>query len=245
MSELKKTNNFYVKKYALLFEERDRSNLEHEKGNADLASCLNEFRKKLDTKGSNQLKRFDDEFFPGGSGNNPENAEDVTSATENAIKENMEKLSKNKKSHPVWIKKIYKQIVFSTHPDKIGSFPIKSVVEKYTRLYQIAIESYDSASYSDILMVAAELEIDVPDDKINEYILPAIKNVSGEIESITKTAGYHWYHVEEGEREVILTNYLKQLGYTFTNEQVKDVVRRKSSRKVGQRPVKSSKRTLK
>ena len=50
MADLQKTNIFYVKKYAILFEERNIAKFEHSKGNADLASHLNEFRKKLDNK---------------------------------------------------------------------------------------------------------------------------------------------------------------------------------------------------
>lgn len=239
MSGSEQSNSFYIKKYSLLFEERDRVKVEHDKGNADLASHLSEFRKKLDAEESDQIKRFDDEFFSGGSKDNSiQAAEDINNATENAIKENIDKLSKNKKSHPSWIKKVYKQIVFSTHPDKIGSFPIKAVVEKYTRLYQVTIEAYEKGQYADVLMVAGELEISVPNNKIFEYIIPAMTVTSNEISDITKLIGYHWYHVSEDEREIMLTNYLKQLGYIFTTEQVKDIVKRKSNRKVGQRPVK-------
>ena len=93
-------------------------------------------------------------------------------------------------------------------------------------------------------MVAAELDIELPEEGIEEHILPAIKEASSEIENFTNTMGFQWYHVRPEEREVVLTNYLKQLGYVFTSEQVRDVVNRKSNRRVGNRPVKSRKKRL-
>ena len=240
MSDLSKSNSFYVKKYAVLFEERDRAKDEHSKGNAELGAHLNEFRKKLDNTSTSQVERFDQEFF-----SQPEDeALESPDSQKNAIEDQRDATSEVKKTHPEWIKKVYKKIVFSTHPDKIGSFPIKEVVKKYTRLYQIAVASYEKEKYSDVMMVAGELDIPLPESKINEHIIPAIEDLTIEIESLKSTMGFQWYHVEEHKRETVLTNYLKQLGYTFTAKQVKDVVSRKNNRKIGNRPVKRGNRRL-
>ena len=51
--------------------------------------------------------------------------------------------------------------------------------------------------------------------------------------------GYNWYHLPDDKKEISLENYLKQMGFVFNNEQVKEVLKRKTiKRKVGQRPVK-------
>ena len=51
--------------------------------------------------------------------------------------------------------------------------------------------------------------------------------------------GYQWYHVKDEDRESVLSNYLRQLGYTFTVEQVKQVSNKKRvRRKTGERPEK-------
>ena len=46
MNDLQASSVFYIKKYSVLFEERDRVKIEQSKGNADLGAHLNEFRKK-------------------------------------------------------------------------------------------------------------------------------------------------------------------------------------------------------
>ena len=242
MNDLQTSSVFYIKKYSVLFEERDRVKIEQSKGNADLGAHLNEFRKKLDNSESDQIKRFDEEFFAALDDDSRDAPTGVGNEGVPAVEEEMPSA---KKIHPSWVKKLYRQIVFLTHPDKIGTFPIESIVQKYSRLYHVAIEAYEAENYSDVIMVAGELEIEVPDDKINEYVLPAIKEASKEIDVVTQKIGYQWFHVSPDEREIVLTNYLTQLGYIFTLEQVKDVVRRKSNRKVGQRPVKVSKGKLK
>ena len=51
--------------------------------------------------------------------------------------------------------------------------------------------------------------------------------------------GYSWYHIPEDRKEPVLKNYLQQLGFSFTSEQVKEVLKRKApSRKTGSRPQK-------
>jgi len=237
------SNSFFLKKYSLLFEEKQRSEAENAKGTADLASCLNEFRKKLGGTKESQIEKFDKEFFS--ECNSEEAPRKSLPGDDNQKREGDKDDHAGKIQHQKWIKKVYKEIVFLTHPDKIGNFPIAAVVKKYTSLYQIAVSAYAKKNYSNILMVAAELDVEVPDEKIEEYILPAIKITSEEINKISKSAGYQWFHVKDSEKEMILSNYLRQLGYTFTEKQVRDAVIRKSERKVGTRPVKNTKKRLK
>ena len=56
--------------------------------------------------------------------------------------------------------------------------------------------------------------------------------------------GYQWFHVAEKKRPLVLENYLKQLGFAFTKEEISDVVksvrRETLNRKVGKKPKKLS-----
>ena len=51
-------------------------------------------------------------------------------------------------------------------------------------------------------------------------------------------------HITFDQKEVFLSNYLRQLGFLFTKEQVKEVIIRRSDRRVGTRPVKRSRKKL-
>ena len=64
-------------------------------------------------------------------------------------------------------------------------------------------------------------------------------SASKEIEHYKNLTGYQWFHLTEEVKEVFLENYLKQLGFEFTKEKIKEVLRKVSNRKAGQRPKKN------
>ena len=240
MESQKKLQKTYLLKYKLLFEETKCTKFEHSQGAVDLAAHLNEFRKKLSKEDTSQIKKFDDAFFPRVENeisfavNDSVEGKDIESSSE-----------KNSNVKPLWFKKLFREVAFMTHPDKIGKFPIKAIVEKYKSFYLVATTAYEKDKYSDMLMIGDELDLDLPSDEIEKYIVPSIINLSKQIEDMKNDAGYQWYHVSEDQKEMLLSNYLKQLGFVFSQDEIKEVISRKSKRKVGQRPVKINKRRLK
>ena len=56
------------------------------------------------------------------------------------------------------------------------------------------------------------------------------------MQEVQKLLAYQWYHIPESERSKTLENYLKNLGYEFTTEEIEKVVHLARKRKVGTRP---------
>jgi hypothetical protein len=235
--ELQKT---YLLKYKFLFEENKQIKIDAESGRADLAAHLNEFRKRLTQDSSNQVESFDKLFFPKDA--SVESCNILTPETEDGI---IKSKNKNNSKKPVWFKKLFREIVFMTHPDKINNFPIPAVVKKYSKIYLLANESYENDIYSDILMIGADLDLELPPEQVKKYILPKIDTLSSQIKDAKEGVGYQWAHITFDQKETFLSNYLRQLGFVFTKEEVKEVLIRRSNRKVGTRPVKQDRRKLK
>lgn len=137
--------------------------------------------------------------------NNNDNISDDTEDTPNEpedIEENEEEI-KNKK-HLSQIKKLYREIVKLTHPDKIKN-------SKLNELYLKATKYYDDGNKIGIYAVCNELEIpyEISDDDIS-LIYDQITNYKNKISFIESTYTWKWYNCEdEAQKNQILLNYIK------------------------------------
>lgn len=238
-----KSSKSLLSEYKYLLEERDSVNDLYQKGCLDLTFYLHELKADLSEKVPGQVEKFENQFFnkPPVSGSDPggqvqplgEDAADQSSESEVELKEQ-------------WAKKLYREIVLVTHPDKTASIGIPKLITKLLKFYNITVEAYEKNKFEDLLFVGYELDIDLPDDKVQIYIAPKLKDMSGEIQQKKSSFPYLWETLEEEKRSIILENYLKSIGYVFDKKIIEETIERvkRIKRKVGTRPVNHLKNRL-
>tara|TARA_B100000287_G_scaffold381172_1_gene385349 strand:+ start:386 stop:1120 length:735 start_codon:yes stop_codon:yes gene_type:complete len=234
--KLKRENKVKILEYKFIFEEEIQVSKEYQEGSADLSYRLSFFREKLDNKGlnSNQIKIYD-EMLIGKKQEYPLKDLEV----QNNIEQELSKSAEKAHNVKAWAKKMYKKIVMVTHPDKTKGIQSKNLVSQLTEQYRIAQKSYTSGIYSDLIMVAFDLNIDIPENVVDAEITPVCKNKKDLILNTKRMLGWKWYHVPEKQRDAELKKILVNLGFKFTEEQIKDVIKRKYvKRKTGTRPEK-------
>ena len=109
---------------------------------------------------------------------------------------------------PLKIKKIYREIVKATHPDKITN-------KKLNDLYIQATKFYNNKDIISIYSICDELDIEYEvDENDNTLILDKINKFKGRISFMESTLTWAWYHSEnDDEKDQIIMNYIKsQLG---------------------------------
>ena len=88
-------------------------------------------------------------------------------------------------------------------------------------------------------MAAYELEIDIPDDVIQENINTSFKKKQKSINKFKNMIAWQWYHVPDANKDAELKKILLSLGFKFTDNEVKNVIKsRRPQRKTGKRPEK-------
>ena len=237
----KTKNKVTILKYKALFEENELVHAELDQGSADLAYHLNYFKKKLNKDILNQDKRFSNLFF------GPDHSEDLQLPESKSEETDNQKKEKSPPK-PDWAKKIFKKIVFITHPDKADLVKIDFLIERFRKFYLLAVDSYETCRYENLLMIGHELDIEYDEGLDKKYIVPRIKVLEKDIVSKKTMLGYQWYHLEEKDRPAALETYLIKLGFVFTRDEVDKAIlegRKKNKRKVGTRPVNKARMRLK
>jgi len=241
---LKRKNKLAILRYRVVFEELEQAKQELKDGTTSLVSHLSFFRDDLSAKNKSQLSSFDNAFF-GGVPDNQKNSEN--GAIESIQAQEEKKIDKDD-IVPEWSKKLYKKIAFATHPDKTKQIKIDSLEEKLSKLYMLAVEAYQTKEHHNLLMIAADLDIEFDELLIEKHIKPAIKEYKRKLNTMSSNPGYLWYHVPAENKKSSLKDHLKSMGFIFTDDEVEKVikkVREKNERKVGKRPVKSRRMRLK
>ena len=97
---------------------------------------------------------------------------------------------------PPWVKKVYRQIVQLTHPDKLNQDNelTDAQIERMTSLYIEATEAFKTGKWYELLEVAAELEIDAEaDPKMMEDALSSkIKELTETISKVHGSIAWVW-----------------------------------------------------
>ena len=227
----KTEDRIVILEYKFIFEENIKVKKEYSEGSADLNYRLSFFRNKLDSeKGSQHQKNIYDAMF---TKNLPEEVLPVSSVTDN---EKVKTAEKSKNLEP-WAKKLYRQIVVITHPDKTMHIQSDHLKNKLINLYLIAQNAYEQKIYSDLIMVAFDLDIEIPENVIRKQIKPVLTNVKKDINRTRETIGWKWYYVPEKQRDAELKKILTYYGFKFTDDKITEVIKSKRpDRKVGTRP---------
>jgi hypothetical protein len=144
----------------------------------------------------------------------PSNKQKTNSATVDVLDESSAESEKELEEQdkveekPEEIKKLWKQIALLTHPDRSGNDPEK--VDKYKR----AAAAWDDKNYAEIISIAEELGIDLPEDTIVDlHILENfINDLQGKIKENESSILRAWATAPQNKKEKILDLYLKSKG---------------------------------
>ena len=230
-----KSSKSLLSEYKYLLEEKDSVDDIYQKGCLDLTFYLHELKDSLSEKVVGQVEKFENQFFK----KPPVNTSELSvkdKALEDAEAQATESQIEFKEQ---WAKKLYREIVLVTHPDRTQSIGIPKLITKLLKFYNIAVEAYEKNKLEDLLFVGYELDFDLPDDKVQTYIAPKIKIISEEIHQKKSSFPYLWETLEEEKRSVILENYLKSIGYIFDKKIIEETIEKvkRIKRKAGTRPV--------
>jgi len=239
-------NKVLILKYKTIFEENILVSQELNEGTADLAYHLNYFKKRLSKTKPMQDDIFNQMFF-GRTNVSQESKNLVTHLNNQTDKTNKQKKQQQDKK-PEWAKKLYKKIVYITHPDKLTSISIDLILQKFNDYYMLAVSSYEKCEYHNLIMIGYDLGIKIDNKYIEKNILPNYLLLEKSIIASKNKLGYQWHHVPEKNRQKTLEEYLTKMGFVFTKDQVENAIssaRKKRMRKVGTRPIKMKRMRLK
>jgi len=230
MQSIKRKNKIKLLEYKLAFEEAVQVKKEYEEGANDLNYRLSFFRKRLVKTQCSNPEVFDAAFMRDSKEYNKTKDIEIPRVKKETL------LPKN--NIKPWAKKLYRKIAISCHPDKISNISSKELKEKLTSNYLIATKSYEEAEYSDLLMIAADLNIEFSEEKIQEHVVPDLIKKTNIINSTKKKIEWQWHHVPHAMRNDELKKILTAMGFEFTEELVEEVNKRKKprSRKAGVKP---------
>ena len=213
-----------VTEYKLLFEEEKKAAYELKEGIDDLNYRLSFFFASNSSKQNRTVK------------DSIENLNQKNHDQKNALSILEEAKKEKKANHPKEIKKLHRKIVSYIHPDKLTNVP-DDILAKYKEYYHLATLAWKEKEYSNIVMIADSLLISINDKLIYEYIDPGIISLKQKIIDIKNNLGYHWYHIKEEEKDNYFKIILDNCGFKYTDEEVKDVIKKPViNRKTGTRP---------
>jgi hypothetical protein len=231
-------NKIKILEYKLAYEQEKQTSKEFEEGSIDLNYRLSFFReeiKKNIPKHDTQQKNVYDSIFPSHDKTKPANI--VISNDDETAQKSLQKNNNIDR----WAKKVYIRIIKSTHPDITMHINSKDIRTKFDKIYDIAQNAYENNILSDLIMTAYELEIEVPNDVIQENIVSSFKGKQEAINKFKNMIGWQWYHVPDSNKDAELKKILTSLGFKFTDNKIKSVIKsRRPQRKTGKRPEKLS-----
>jgi hypothetical protein len=242
----KKLRNLFdrlILAFKLLDEEKKELISEECEGHEDLLFRITLFKEKLS---KDQVKKFENEF--GKTTGIPDSSKTNLTLSNQDIEASKEITTTSEtRSGNTWQKKLLRKIVIKTHPDKLMHFP-DADKEFYTDVCRGATQFYNE--YDDVKLMMTGCEVRIRPASLNSHhsnlVIERNKNEQLEIDKIKTQHGYIWYHLNDIDKEIFLTNYMKQLGYTISTNEIIDAIktRRPESRKPGTRPEKKIKRKV-
>ena len=226
-------NKVKILEYKLAFEKEKVVSKEFEEGNSDLNFRLSFFREKIKNtnhKGVTQKEIYDN-IFQTGSKDKDIVVTDKRDDIQNSSKKNI--------NIDKWARKTYIRIAKSTHPDVTMHINSEVLRNKFDTLFDIAQNAYEKNQYSDLIMVAHDLDIEVPEKEIEKNIVPDLLKKTNNIKDMSGKLGWQWYHVLEENKDAELKKILMAMGFEFTEDKIKEAIKtRKPKRRTGQRPQK-------
>mgnify|MGYP003627528260 CR=1 FL=1 len=138
-----------------------------------------------------------------------------------------EEIQKIKPDIPSWAKKLFRQVVKLTHPDKLSNDLEKETHDRLIKMYQDAKEAIDSCDFAKIALIAQELNISLKNIDIKDFALFRKKEseFQEKIKRIKTSMFWLWSNSTDVQKDKIIQEFLKSKGWT------KSSMARKKSRK--------------
>ncbi len=134
--------------------------------------------------------------------------EDNESEIKDIPEEIVEEIKKN--NPPKRYKKIFRQIVSLTHPDKFTNEISEEEKKKLIKIYENTVDNYNDGNYIPLLLNAKKLDIDISDDFFDDLdtIKNSIKEKNENIDNLQRSfAWIYCNELKEEEKEDYLKNY--------------------------------------
>jgi len=216
-------NNLYTRK---LFSELDYTHIDLEYKKVKFDEYKPEFQKAIDEYLENNpdVKEKYDEIIKNDDDLNSEMTEEEYQKKVEENRKNLEELdedeyfdevedAKNKAKKEFTkdpdIKRIYREIVKATHPDKLKGFNEKKL-NKYKKYYLEATEAYENQELYSIVRVATLLDLDIGD--LSDENLTRLENDLAkkkmEISGIEGTVMWKYMNADNKMKDKIMTGFI-------------------------------------
>jgi len=132
------------------------------------------------------------------------------------------------------LKKLFRKIVFKSHPDRLGDEVSELERVRLISLYDQAVNAHDDKNWALMVVTAIKLDVELPEEA--EEMVDKIEDEARELEEkiASETTGIAWqfYHAAEEEKEKIIENYLAMLALSKKKklEEGVDFVNKKGSK---------------
>ena len=132
------------------------------------------------------------------------------------------------------LKKLFRKIVFKSHPDRLGDEVSELERVRLISLYDQAVSAHDDKNWALMVVTAIKLDVELPEEA--EEMVDKIEDEAKELEEkiANETAGIAWqfYHAVEEEKEKIIERYLAMLALSKKKklEEGVDFVNKKGSK---------------
>ena len=119
-------------------------------------------------------------------------------------------VQKVKKPLPKNLKDLYRKIARNSHPDVLEGDELK---EEKIDLFRQAQSSIEDERYGNLIDCALLLDIDIPEEFSKDYYRPEkierrIREIKEQVQQITKSVAWGWYHLEsESEKQNLIVKY--------------------------------------
>ena len=182
--------------YEECLEIHDESKKEFENAIRNLHHKLNVFDEDLDGKGT------------------PKKTNHLSNEASAQNIEPVEETQRNKV--PAWAKKLFRQAVKLTHPDKLPDNLDSAMRVKLQSLYQDVKEAMDAYDFVKIALVAQDLNIDLKDVDAEDFNLFRKKEIvlQEQIKKIKMSMFWKWSISTDEQKDQIIQEFLKSKGWT-------------------------------
>lgn len=122
-----------------------------------------------------------------------------------------EELEKESNKHPDF-KSLFRKVVVKCHPDKLDQALSQEDFDKYKDLYDQAISANETEDWAQLIMVAAKLEIDIPESAYDqiESIEKSIAKIKEKQNNILSSIAWTWYKTNDtASKSDILKQHLE------------------------------------
>jgi len=132
------------------------------------------------------------------------------------------------------LKKLFRKIVFKSHPDRLGDEVSELERVRLISLYDQAVSAHDDKNWALMVVTAIKLDVELPEEA--EEMVDKIEDEARELEEkiANETTGIAWqfYHAAEEEKEKIIERYLAMLALSKKKklEEGVDFVNKKGSK---------------